>query len=98
VTGADRVARFLVGVLTRRAKWTPTQIQVHGAPGLLWHDPDGAPAAVVSATVDGHGRIATVAVVVNPDKLRHLTVRRVRPGAADPRPTHPYPRGPREPS
>ena len=72
VTGADPVARFLVGVLTRRSEWTPSAIEVHGAPGLIWRDPNGAPTAVVSTTVDDHGRVAAVAMVVNPDKLRHL--------------------------
>lgn len=72
VSGADRVARFLVGVLTKRTEWTAMPTDVHGAPGMVWRDPTGAPAAVLSVTVDERGRIATVAMVVTPDKLRNL--------------------------
>jgi RNA polymerase sigma-70 factor, ECF subfamily len=98
VTGADRVARFLVGVLTRRTEWTPTKIEVHGASGLLWHDPAGTPAAVLSSTVDDQGRIATVSMVVNPEKLRHLTARRASPDAAGRHPTPQHLRRRHEPS
>lgn len=74
MSGADRVARFLIGVLARRVEWSPTPTDVHGAPGLVWHDRTGTLAAVLSATVDDQGRIVTVALVVNPDKLRHLSM------------------------
>lgn len=72
VSGADRVARFLCGVLARRSEWKPVLTDVHGGPGLALHGPAGTLAAVLSQTVDEHGRIATVALVVNPDKLQRL--------------------------
>lgn len=72
IVGAQRVARFLVGVLTKRTDWRPSRVEVHGAPGVCWHDPAGRVAAVLSATVDDAGQVATIGLVVNPDKLRHL--------------------------
>lgn len=69
IHGADRVARFLVGVLTKRAGTERTLPSVHGAPGMAFHDPDGHLVGVLSTSVDADGRIAVVSLVVNPDKL-----------------------------
>ncbi|MUN40636.1 MULTISPECIES: RNA polymerase sigma factor SigJ [Actinomadura] len=74
VHGADRVARYLLGV----ARWYAgdggiTHATVNGRPGLLWAR-DGHLQGVMSLTLDG-GRIVSVDFVRNPDKLeraRHL--------------------------
>ncbi len=76
VTGADRVARFLVGVVTRQAGWQPHLLEVHGAPGLVWRDDAGTAVAAMSATVGDGSRIVSVSLVVNPDKLWHLDAHR----------------------
>lgn len=82
IHGADRVARFLVGVLTKRTGTERTLPSVHGAPGMAWHDADGHLVGVLSTSVDADGSIATVSIVLNPDKLGHLGTDRERRGQA----------------
>lgn len=72
IVGADRVARFLLGVLGRRAGTEDRLGAVHGAPGMALRRVDGTLSGVISLGVDGDGRVADVSVVVNPDKLRHF--------------------------
>ncbi|WP_370247010.1 RNA polymerase sigma factor SigJ [Nocardioides sp.] len=73
VEGADRVARFLLGV-TARALGHPgadlALVQVNGRLGLLLLR-DRAPDAVVSLTV-AHGRVQRVDLVRAPDKLTRV--------------------------
>ncbi|MEU2347232.1 RNA polymerase sigma factor SigJ [Modestobacter sp. NPDC049651] len=69
VTGADKVARFLLGITGR---WQPGQrlvlAPVNGVPGFLVLDGD-RPYLVGSLTVTG-GRVTRVDLVLAPDKLR----------------------------
>lgn len=74
IHGADRVARFLVGVLTRRTGSERTLPSIHGAPGMAWLADDGHLVGVLSTSVDQRGHIATVSIVLNPDKLQHLEI------------------------
>ena len=71
--GAERVARFLVG-LARRGRaagigYAPAEINGH--PGLLTLDPDGRLLGVLALDI-ADGRVQTVRSIINPDKLRHL--------------------------
>ena len=71
--GAERVARFLVG-LARRGRaagigYAPAEINGH--PGLLTLDPAGRLLGVLALDI-ADGRVQTVRSIINPDKLRHL--------------------------
>jgi len=74
VSGAQRVARFILGLFRQVAKQgivlEPTV--VNGGPGAVARNADGTVAAVLSLhIVDGH--IAGVYNVLNPDKLGHVS-------------------------
>lgn len=71
VHGADRAVRLLLGVFRKRGL-PEAAASVNGAPGLVITDTDGRPAWVMSMTVDA-GRVATLHIVTNPQKLAHLT-------------------------
>jgi RNA polymerase sigma-70 factor, ECF subfamily len=71
--GAERVARFLVG-LARRGRAAGIGMrpaEINGHPGLLTTDPDGRLLGVLAIDI-ADGRVHTVHSIVNPDKLRHL--------------------------
>jgi RNA polymerase sigma-70 factor, ECF subfamily len=73
VSGAERIARFLVG-LARRGRAVGARAQpaeINGHPGLLAVDPDGRLLGVLALDI-ADGRVQTVRSIVNPDKLRHL--------------------------
>ena len=73
VHGAQRVARFLLG-LARRARLIGVHLQpaeVNGQPGAMAYDHDGRLVNVLSLEI-ADGRVQTVRSVLNPDKLRHL--------------------------
>ena len=73
VHGAERVARFLLG-LARRGRAVGTRAspaEINGHPGLLTFDPAGRLLGVLALDIaDGH--VQTVRSIVNPDKLGHL--------------------------
>ncbi|HEU4656160.1 MAG TPA: RNA polymerase sigma-70 factor [Capillimicrobium sp.] len=74
ILGADRVARFMVGVTRKRLERAVTRERratVNGQPGRLLFLPDGRLWDVLAVDVVD-GRIAAVRIVRNPDKLRHL--------------------------
>ena len=72
IAGADRVARFLLGVARKYGMETTHRIgRVNGAPALLTYDADTL-SSVTTLDIDG-GRIRAVYGVRNPDKLRHVT-------------------------
>jgi RNA polymerase sigma-70 factor (ECF subfamily) len=71
--GAERVARFLLG-LFRRADKDGTRAElarVNGQPGAVVYDAQGRVASVFTIDV-ADGLVQTVRSVVNPDKLQHL--------------------------
>jgi RNA polymerase sigma-70 factor (ECF subfamily) len=71
VRGADKVVRFILGVLARPGGVPGVHaVDVNGDPGLRF-DLDGRPDGVVVCEVH-RGRITEVRLVRNPDKLRHL--------------------------
>jgi hypothetical protein len=75
MTGADKVARFLVGIAEKGADIPGLRIEVaevNGLPAIVgWVGTD--PFGSISLTTAG-GRIEQVLVVVNPDKLAGLAV------------------------
>ncbi|KIZ19794.1 siderophore-interacting protein [Streptomyces natalensis ATCC 27448] len=74
VLGRDKVARFVLGLITRSIDASTTRFtvrDVNGATGLVYFDTAGRQAGVLAFTVDG-GRITEVDAVTNPDKLGHL--------------------------
>ena len=69
VTGADRVARLLLGVAAKRAA-TSHAGAVNGSPGLIFEDDTGV-VGVMAFSVSG-GLITEIDFVVNPEKLRRV--------------------------
>jgi RNA polymerase sigma-70 factor, ECF subfamily len=72
--GAARIARAIValtGTMRRRQALSRELVQVNGQPGLILRAPDGAAFSVTSIDVVD-GRIQTVRVTRNPDKLAHV--------------------------
>lgn len=78
IRGADRVARFLAGIATKRAgRFRLVGAEVNGRPGRLLMVGD-AVAAAIAVEVDAAARVAQVFIVRNPDKLasaRHAAPR-----------------------
>ena len=70
IRGADRVAGFMVGTMSRAAEPPEsTRVQVNGQPGLaVWIA--GELTRIYTFDVDAHGRIQAIYGVLNPDKLR----------------------------
>jgi len=70
--GADRVARWLLGVVRLPLPEPATrQVTVNGQPGLLVTSA-GAPDSVIAADLGPDGRITAIRLIRNPDKLRHI--------------------------
>jgi RNA polymerase sigma-70 factor (ECF subfamily) len=75
VLGAKRIAKFLFGYAAK-AHWSESDFQlvtINGAPGLLMRHPLAGDGAYSFDILDG--RIRTIYVVRNPDKLRGILAR-----------------------
>jgi RNA polymerase sigma-70 factor (ECF subfamily) len=84
IHGADNVARFVLGVITKLpAGYTAQSADINGAPGLIGYV-DGQPVSTMSLDVD-EGRIRGLALMVNPEKLGHLPPQDTTGGPALPR-------------
>ncbi|MEU8031303.1 RNA polymerase sigma-70 factor [Streptomyces sp. NPDC049099] len=72
---ADKVGRFLIAVAQQQLQAEPSYrfLETNGGPALLTLS-DGKPDSLVQVDV-ADGRVTTVYVVRNPDKLRHLADR-----------------------
>jgi len=76
IDGADRVARFLVGVTRKhpgqwwRDDFTVRFATINGLPGVIVDAPEG-PVQTTAFEIEG-GVIRALYIVRNPDKLRHL--------------------------
>jgi len=70
IVGADKIARFLLGVRATNLDFEATWLMVNGAPAVLV-SLAGEPDSVFSARVHD-GRVVEVYVVRNPDKLAGL--------------------------
>ena len=81
IAGADRVARFIAGIVAGSAQWSDAGrielAEVNGELGVILRDPAGAPAGVVVLEVAG-GCVTAVRAIWNPDKLTRF----VRPAPA----------------
>lgn len=76
IRGAERVSRLVLNLIARWCAMTGTSIQVrtvNGRPGMVLLEPSGAVNSVAAFTV-ADGRITEVDAILNPDKLRHLSV------------------------
>jgi RNA polymerase sigma-70 factor (ECF subfamily) len=74
IAGAARIARFMAGVTRGQTRVGPFEsrlVHVNGRPGRMLRADDGSVWSVLSIDVVG-GRIQTVLIVRNPDKLGHL--------------------------
>ena len=73
VVGAENVSRFLLGI-ARKGASPDVRVElrtVNGGPGLVLESPQGVFGVLGLAVADG--RITAVDLVVNPEKLTHLT-------------------------
>ncbi len=69
IYGADKVARFLSGILSNIPPgFVVRRTRVNGRPGLVGYFGDGSPQSVVSIEVS-EGSIRAIRLVVNPEKL-----------------------------
>jgi RNA polymerase sigma-70 factor, ECF subfamily len=76
-SGVDRIAHFLVKISGRRPRrdgFRRRRSIINGQPGQVLIGPDGEVTDALTVEIAG-GRIRTIRIVRNPDKLRHL-----RPG------------------
>jgi RNA polymerase sigma-70 factor (ECF subfamily) len=76
VSGADKVARFLLGLARKGAAGldvAAVPAAINGGPGLIVHV-GGRLDHTMAFSVDGNGAIAAIYVVRNPDKLRAVAL------------------------
>jgi RNA polymerase sigma-70 factor, ECF subfamily len=72
IYGADKVARFLTGILGKiPPDFAVRKARVNGRPGFVSYLGDGSPQSVVTFDVL-EGRIKTIRLVVNPEKLENV--------------------------
>lgn len=69
VVGADRVARFLLGVWTGLDPSRVDVVSIGGDPGVVVRADGRTTVAVPEVR---HGLVTSVRIIANPDKLRHL--------------------------
>jgi RNA polymerase sigma-70 factor (ECF subfamily) len=69
IHGADRVSRFIFGILREAPPGLVVRrTRVNGRPGIIGYFADGRPQSVTTFEVAG-GRIRAIRIVVNPEKL-----------------------------
>jgi RNA polymerase sigma-70 factor (ECF subfamily) len=72
IYGADRVARFLLGVAPKAPPGLRFRFaRINDQPGLIGYHADGSPQGVATFDISG-GRIAAIRYVINPEKLRSI--------------------------
>lgn len=72
VYGADRVARFVVGIAKKGGDGTAELTTLNGEPGLLLRDPAGIVRGALTISVSGD-RITDIFLVSNPEKLSRFS-------------------------
>ncbi len=73
VHGADRVARFVLGVAKKVTPGVTSELAtINGEPGMVVKDEDGVVQFALTLSVSGD-RITDVWIVNNPEKLTHLS-------------------------
>ncbi len=73
IHGADRIARFAVGIARKAGAVGATPASVNGLPGFVLRDPRGEVRTVAFEVAEGV--IHSVYLVANPQKLRHVVNR-----------------------
>jgi RNA polymerase sigma-70 factor (ECF subfamily) len=68
VYGAEKVARFLMGVVGNDPPASIDLVRVNDSPAIVGYGREGRPVGVVALEVSG-GRIGAMYLVVNPEKL-----------------------------
>jgi RNA polymerase sigma-70 factor (ECF subfamily) len=71
IYGADKVVRFLIGVLGKDPPASIDLRRINAGPAIVGYDPEGRPVGIVALEVSG-GRIGAMYLVVNPEKLRSV--------------------------
>jgi RNA polymerase sigma-70 factor (ECF subfamily) len=73
VSGADKVGRGILGALDKLVpkNLVRRMVQINGEPGIINYL-DGRPYAVITLDVS-EGRIRTIYIITNPEKLSHLS-------------------------
>jgi RNA polymerase sigma-70 factor, ECF subfamily len=73
MSGGDRIARFLFGLLRRYSKLGTTiePAEVNGQPGSVTYDAERRVVGVFALEI-ADGKVRTIRSIVNPDKLGHL--------------------------
>ena len=72
IFGADNVARFLAGIMGKIPPgFTVRKTRVNGRPGFVSYLADGSPQSVVTYDVL-EGRVKTIRLLVNPEKLENV--------------------------
>jgi RNA polymerase sigma-70 factor (ECF subfamily) len=72
VYGPEKVGRLLVGLSELYAGGRVRLVPVNGRPGFVLYDPGGWLMGVSAVAVEGH-RVSQIDLVLNPDKLRHVS-------------------------
>ena len=84
IRGADKVARFLTGILGKAPPgFAVRRTRVNGRPGLVGYFGDGSPQSVVTLEV-ADGNIRAIRLVVNPEKLGSVPPLRRPEGGENP--------------
>jgi RNA polymerase sigma-70 factor (ECF subfamily) len=84
IRGADKVARFLAGILGKVPPgFVVRRARVNGHPGLVGYFGDGSPQSVATLEV-ADGNIRAIRLVVNPEKLGSVPPLRRTEGEEDP--------------
>ena len=78
IVGADKIARFFIGVQLRFPPKDPSLqvVSLNGRPGAIMYSGQEPHSAFSFECVDG--KITRLYVVLNPDKLRHLSLTAVQ--------------------
>lgn len=72
VTGANRVARFVLGVVAKTPAGLSYEIcEINGQPGLVWRDASGTTLGAMTLT-GAADRVESIDMIVNPEKLSRV--------------------------
>lgn len=72
VLGPDHVARFIMGIRRKEPYLRPEFADVNGWPGVMLWSRSGRLDSVMTLDVDGEGRVHSLYIVRNPDKLERI--------------------------
>ena len=71
ILGADRVSRFILGVIPKLPSGlTMSYVEMNGVSGIAFYAGNSVYSVIVPEV--SHGKIESIYIISNPDKLRHL--------------------------